>query len=148
MGDGPPHPLDVSYSKLSITNSSKTGGYGGRLLNSDVLCNGRYLPVMSSCQAGLPLCQVVNTGKPVFVWNVRDCVWFVLLALLSFSWMWYLAFLLFFFQWSMKASTWSWPVRWETAILIYTGLICNYAMRMNISIAILKVVARNKMDKV
>ena len=43
-----------------------------------------------------------------------------------------------FFQ-KMKASRWSWPVRWETAILIYTGLICNYAMRMNISIAILKV---------
>ena len=39
---------------------------------------------------------------------------------------------------------WSWPVRWETAILIYTGLICNYAMRMNISIAILKVKENNK----
>ena len=49
------------------------------------------------------------------------------------------------FQRNMKStSSWSWPVRWETAILIYTGLICNYAMRMNISIAILKVILKKK----
>ena len=49
------------------------------------------------------------------------------------------------FQRNMKStSSWSWPVRWETAILIYTGLICNYAMRMNISIAILKVISKKK----
>ena len=40
----------------------------------------------------------------------------------------------------MKLPSLSWPVRWESSLLIFFGLICNYAMRLNISIAILQVV--------
>ena len=40
----------------------------------------------------------------------------------------------------MKLPSLSWPVRWESSALIFVGLICNYAMRLNISIAIIKVV--------
>ena len=39
----------------------------------------------------------------------------------------------------MKLESLSWPVRWESSLLIFVGLICNYAMRLNISIAIIKV---------
>ena len=44
------------------------------------------------------------------------------------------------FVWAMKLPSLSWPVRWESSALIFVGLICNYAMRLNISIAIIKVV--------
>ena len=43
-------------------------------------------------------------------------------------------------SWVMKLPSLSWPVRWESSLLIFVGLICNYAMRLNISIAIIKVV--------
>ena len=43
-------------------------------------------------------------------------------------------------SWAMKLPSLSWPVRWESSLLIFFGLICNYAMRLNISIAILQVV--------
>ena len=77
------------------------------------------------------ICQMISTYDIVICQMV--CMGTVLLPLGDF-----LDNVVFFQK--MKASRWSWPVRWETAILIYTGLICNYAMRMNISIAILKVV--------
>jgi len=38
----------------------------------------------------------------------------------------------------MKLPSLSWPIRWESSALIFVGLICNYAMRLNISIAIIK----------
>ena len=76
------------------------------------------------------ICQMISTYDIVICQMV--CMGTVLLPLGDF-----LDNVVFFQK--MKASRWSWPVRWETAILIYTGLICNYAMRMNISIAILKV---------
>ena len=43
----------------------------------------------------------------------------------------------------MKLPSLSWPIRWESSALIFVGLICNYAMRLNISIAIIKVVKMN-----
>ena len=46
------------------------------------------------------------------------------------------------FSWAMNLPSLSWPVRWESSLLIFVGLICNYAMRLNISIAILKVDVR------
>ena len=45
--------------------------------------------------------------------------------------------------WVMKLPSLSWPIRWESSALIFVGLICNYAMRLNISIAIIKVVKMN-----
>ena len=48
----------------------------------------------------------------------------------------------------MKLKSLSWPVRWESSLLIFVGLICNYAMRLNISIAIIKVETESEKNHV
>ena len=38
------------------------------------------------------------------------------------------------------------PIRWEVAILIFTGLVANYSLRLNLSIAIVEITNSTSAD--